>query len=374
MLVALDAAAAANNSVGVIVAGWLKAWNEVGDAADDEVHVVASDRFIADEGLDGLPNVVLHPFGPGIVARVKAQHVTVPQLVRQLPADVLLCAVPQIPVQPVAAPIVVTSYDFRHELLPDEFSHSRRALRWLEYRRAYRRADRIATISERTRGDLARLHPTWAPKASAVLLGSDHLRQVPSRDGGVEGGGVALAYAHHTNKRPDLVIRAWAHAAAAGLALPPLTFVGAAPDLVAELRALATSLSLPPAAVTILPFVAHADYDRLLASVQVVVLASTFEGFGLPVLEGLRLRCPVVITPEPAMVEVGGPAVSVAAAQTPAALAEAVAQALAADSPATRDAGAAWADRFTWAGAVAGMRRQFELAIEARRGEDHGTG
>jgi glycosyltransferase involved in cell wall biosynthesis len=366
MLVVVDAAAAGNNSVGVVVAGWLGAWSQVATAADDEVHVVASHRFIADEHLGTLPQLVLHPFGDGVAERVRAQHLTVPALVRAHSADVLLGAVPQIPIQPLAVPIVVTSYDLRHELRPEEFSRGRRGLRWVEYGRAYRRADRIATISERTRRDLARLHPTWGGKATAVPLGSDHLRGLPTRDERGDADGIALAYAHHTNKRPDLVIRAWAHAAATGISLPSLTLVGATAETAERLIALAATLSLPADALRILPFVPHAEYDQLLATVRVVVLASTFEGFGLPVLEGLRMRCPVVITPEPAMIEVGGPAVTVAAGETPEALAAAVGQALSSDGTARRDAGVEWADTFTWARAVEGLHEQFRLARLAR--------
>lgn len=364
MLVVVDAAAAGNNSVGVVVAGWLHAWNQVVEAVGDEVHLVASRRFVADEDLAGLPNVVVHPFGDGAAERLKAQHVTVPRLLRALPADVLLGSVPQIPMRPVKVPVVVVSYDFRHELRPGEFSRARRALRWLEYRRAYRRADRIATISERTRADLARLHPKWASKAAAVPLGSDHLSIASVGAGGEDG--IALAYAHHTNKRPELVIRAWAYAAAEGVGLPPLTLVGASATLVAELAALRDSLGLTADRVRIQSFLPHDEYERLLATVRVIVLASTFEGFGLPVLEGLRLRRPVVITPEPAMVEVGGPAVTVSDGETPEALARAVAAALDADCEQARDAGLLRADEFTWAHTVTRLRHELEAATSAR--------
>lgn len=360
MLVVVDAAAASDNSVGVVVSGWLNAWSSLAEGTSDELHVVARTSFAASAGLGELPNVVLHPFESGVRARVAAQHVTVPKLVRELKADLLFGSVPQIPIQPVSVPVVVTSYDLRHEIRPEEFSRQRRAARWVEYSRAYRRADRIVTISGRTRDDLVRLHPQWGAKATPVLLGCDHIR-VGTSAGMTDG--PALAYAHHTNKRPDLVVKAWLAAAERGIELPPLRIVGASSETADRLHAIAAAGRLPEGQLSVEGFVPQEKYDEMLANVRLIVLASTFEGFGLPVLEGLRLGRPVVVTPDPAMIEVGGDAVTVATEDTPIAIAEAVAAAVAGDSPQRRAQGLDRANEFTWARSAAELRREFEPVV-----------
>lgn len=360
MRVVVDAAAAAwDNSVGVCVAGWLRAWQSVDGAGDDELHVVTSTAFANHFDLASLPNIRLHTFAGGARSRIRAQHVTVPGLARELAADAVLAVVPQIPLRPGRVPVVVVSYDFRHELLPQEFSWKRRAVRRVEYLRAYRRADRIVTISDRTRHDLGRLHPQWASKAATVHLGSD--RPERSRATTVDPL-VAVAYAHHTNKRPQLVIRAWALAAARGDALPALEIVGATPELAQELEALRLAVKLPEDMVTVHSFLSLEDYTDLLARARMVVLASTFEGFGLPVVEALRLGVPVVITPEPAMMEVGGPAVTVACDDSPESLAKAAVSAIEDDTEASRSAAIEWAAQFTWAASATALRAQLAAA------------
>ena len=62
----------------------------------------------------------------------------------------------------------------------------------------------------------------------------------------------------------------------------------------------------------------------MLAEADLVVFPSDFEGFGLPVVEGMLLGKPVVLGPEPATNEVAGGHAAVAADWTPAALADGV--------------------------------------------------
>jgi hypothetical protein len=94
MRVVVDAAAAGDNSVGVCVEGWVRGWSSVAGADEDVLHVVTSQSFADQAGVAVLPHVVVHPFGAGVRSRIRAQHVTVPRLVRDIGADVLLGVVP----------------------------------------------------------------------------------------------------------------------------------------------------------------------------------------------------------------------------------------------------------------------------------------
>ena len=57
--------------------------------------------------------------------------------------------------------------------------------------------------------------------------------------------------------------------------------------------------------VTVCPWLSGlGDFQAAFSSAAVVVFPSEFEGFGLPAVEAMRLGIPVVVTPEPALLEV----------------------------------------------------------------------
>lgn len=269
--------------------------------------------------------------------------------------DVLLSLLPIVPAGPVLCPIVVVCYDLRHDLRPREFNRIRLLARAIEYRRAYRRARNIVAISKRTADDLVGLYPALAPKVTVVHLGADHLPRY--RGSSMTEPGVALAYAQHPNKRPELAIRAWALLNGKVDNLPVLSVVGASNTRAAELRQLADSLALPSHLLTIQGLIDEDGTMQILERSRLLVFPSSFEGFGLPVLEALRNRVPVVVTPDPALVEVGGGHITVAKDDSPMALAQAVKSALFADTPDRREAGAAWADGFTWQSTASSIRK-----------------
>ena len=155
-----------------------------------------------------------------------------------------------------------------------------------------------------------------------------------------------MGFAHHTNKNPDLLFEAWSLLAADPGGAPPLKLLGVGSARREAIAARVDSLGLG-GRVELAPFLPDEEFQQVLAGADMVVFPSDFEGFGLPVVEGMLLGKPVVLGPEPATNEIAGGHAAVAADWTPEALADAVRRArsmTAAELEAARE----WAATFTW--------------------------
>jgi glycosyltransferase involved in cell wall biosynthesis len=243
-------------------------------------------------------------------------------------------------------PTAVVVHDLRHEVRPEQFSRGRRLLRRIAYDRSYQVADGFIAVSRRTLEDLHRLHPEVRAKPAAVVHhGADHVLGWP----GTPGSGPAITFAHHTNTNPELVLEGWAAGRGRGLPMPELLVLGTGQDR-DRLAARVADLGLT-STVRLAPFLADDEFAAVMRSASMVVFPSGFEGFGLPVVEGMLSGVPVVIGPEPATLEVAGGYASVLADWTPEALAEAVDAASHFDAAYLAQA-RAHAAAFTWARCV----------------------
>lgn len=281
-------------------------------------------------------------------------------------ADAVLATLPATTLRHPGVPLVVAAHDLRHELRPEQFTRQQRLLRRLSYDPAYRRADRLLAISERTRQDLITRHPRLDPaRITVVHHGADHALAWRASASGPEHGQVEqvgqvdVAFAHHTNKNPDLVIEAWALLRDRGVRRR-LRVLGVSPTL-RDLLADRIEQHRLGELVELAPYLSEEEFVATLAYAGIVVFPTDFEGFGLPVLEGMLVGADVVIGPEPACREVAGGHAVEADAFTAAAIADAV-QLAAARTDEQRRAAEAWASRFTWAETV---RRTRDLVLAA---------
>ncbi len=334
MRLVVDATAAEFGGIHTYARHLLAAWRRT---TEDELHVLTPAAGIG--GLDPT-GLTLHPVEAGrprMLRRPVAQTRLIRRLVRDLSPDAVLALHPATTLLDPRVPLVVVVHDFRHELRPEQFSLGRRLSRGLAYRRSYRLADGFVAISARTLGDLRALHPETASRPSAVAHhGADHADGWP-----VDLTAPAVTFAHHSNKNLDLVLDAWA-------LLPdatPLRVLGVSPERRPALEADLHRRGLPQ--VELSPYLSTHDYEAAVASASAIIFPSDFEGFGLPIVEGMQCGVPVVIGPDPACLEIAGGHAFATHAWTASALADATIRALTATAE-QRAAAMAYAAGFTW--------------------------
>ena len=153
--------------------------------------------------------------------------------------------------------------------------------------RAVKGADRVLTVSERTKRDILERYGVPDSKVTVTANGVD-----PAFSPGTGRRDYAFFVgAIHARKRPEAALAA---ARSVGLRL-----VVAGPEkdpvLARELR---------DAGAELRGYVSKEELAELYRGAAVLVMPSRFEGFGLPVLEAMASGTPVVVAPEPALLEV----------------------------------------------------------------------
>lgn len=346
------------------VTSMIKAWGAT--FPEDTLVVVAGDSTGA-----GILREVAADVRASNVSRSRfvAQHALVPIVARNVRPDAMLSMVPGVPLIPVGVPIVSVVYDLRSWIHPEEFPASVRAYRRIAHHYAFHRSARIVTISERSKLDLARVCRRGALKAHVLYPAADHVDEWPRSPRSP----IVLTFGHWTNKRPGLAIDAWANAVGAVGADGVLTahwklhIVGVPADERSALTGAAAARGVADS-VVVHGYLPDPEYQRLFTSATVVLMLSTFEGFGVPVVEAMRLGIHVISSRDPALQEAGGS--SVVYVDGEAGLTEAL-RAVLEERPEVQamvESGLNRTRAMTWASTAAGVRAVTQDAIEHRRG------
>jgi glycosyltransferase involved in cell wall biosynthesis len=292
---------------------------ELGALAPPDLRVVAVTRH---------PEVVpagIEPYALAARSQELRMAWSLPRALRRIGAD--LCHTQHaLPLRP-PCPCVVTVHDVSFEREPSLMSRKDRLVFRLAVPRAVRGAERVLTVSERTKGDLVELYGVPSARVVVTPNGVDPVFAPGPGDRNY----VLSVGAIQARKNQLAALQA---ASAAGL---PLVVAGPEKDaaLAAQLRAHGARLE---------GYVDVARLAELYRGAACLVQSSRYEGFGLPVVEAMASGTPVVTVPDPALVEVaGGAAVVVEAGE----LAEGIRTALA-ERERLVVAGLARAREFSW--------------------------
>jgi glycosyltransferase involved in cell wall biosynthesis len=283
-------------------------------------------------------------------------------------------------VSPVAAlcPAVVTVYDLSFKLFPERFLPAQRL--YLSAFTAYscRRARRVIAISESTKADIVRIFglppgkvdvaypgllPGFYPRPSTEIEAFRAAQGLPGR---------FILYLGTLEPRKNLgtLLQAF-HALARDQRDLHLVLAGAKGWLYADLFRLTQELGLAER-VHFPGYVAAEVLPLWYNSASVFAYPSSYEGFGLPVIEALACGRPVVTSNVSSLPEAGGAAAIQVSPGDPVAWAHALRQALDETLQARVD-GPAHAARFTWEATAAQTVAAYRRAL-ARPNKDGPVG
>jgi len=252
---------------------------------------------------------------------------------------------------------VVVVHDATPRVMPEAFSPA--------FRLTYRVlvpllgviAARLVTISEFSRREITQWYGIRGERLAICAEGGEHILRQPADRGvlqknGLEGRPFFLAVGVGSrNKNTELVTAAFERA---GLADVHLVMTGARERRVhqgAEDRTFASEV------IHYVGHVSDAELRALYEHALALIYPSRYEGFGLPPLEAMTCGCPVVISDQPALLEITGDsdAVLVTGMDDVDGLAQKMAR-LAQDADLRRrlsERGRAHAARFTWGSTAA---------------------
>ena len=254
------------------------------------------------------------------------QHIALPILARRNHADVIHAPFNWAP-RWSPCPTVVTVQDLAWERVPDTFPAAFRRYARIFTKQSARRAARVITTSTSTARDLTALYGVADQDMRTIPIGI-HPDPTPSptpRKPFV----LAVGEFEPRKRILDLIAghRTYFHSAPADPAPCRLVLVGEGGRDQAAVGAAAGP------ECDMLGFVDDATLADLYRTATLLVYPSSYEGFGLPVLEAMAHGCPALIARNSSLAEVGGDAALYIDTQTADGIASALTDVLA-DRPA----------------------------------------
>lgn len=283
---------------------------------NDELHLLGTSETISH--FDDLEHTGLQrhswPLTEQQIRRMRAVDLVLPwgtsrwlgREINRLGCDVILC--PQQSIFPLGmtAPLVVSIMDLLHERLPRAVSRVQRWIRRRKEARIVRDAAHTISISQATRADWLQLRGGDPERSHVVYLGGRDPAE-PGTTNPAAGEGPYLFYPAHPypHKNHMGLIVAWDSMRDRAPDLKGrLVFTG---QIDARMRQLLQYQGDPT--VQHLGYCSANELSAIYAGCRAVVLPTLFEGFGMPVVEGLCYGRPVLCSNLPVFHELVGDAV-----------------------------------------------------------------
>jgi glycosyltransferase involved in cell wall biosynthesis len=268
------------------------------------------------------------------------------------------------------APAVVTVYDLSFRLTPDTFPRAQRLYLSAISAHSCRRARRVIAISESTQADVSRYFGIEAARVDVAYPGVEaRFRPLPAAEvetfraqKGLPENFIFYLGTLEPRKNLNSLISAFSNLQSTSPNLH-LILAGAQGWWYAELFKHVEALGLTER--VIFPgFVPADELPLWYNAAAAFAYPSSFEGFGMPVLEALACGRPVVTSNASSLPEAGGGVALTVDPRDVAALSEALRRALTPEAAArARELGPQHAARFTWADTAAQTVASYRRAL-----------
>jgi glycosyltransferase involved in cell wall biosynthesis len=302
-------------------------------------------------------------------ARLAWEQTTLPRLVRQLKLDVLHSPHYTMPLA-VHCKSVVTFHDMTFFLLPGLHKPAQRFFFRYMIKWSAHRATKIITVSDSTRRDTIRCLHVPPEKLTTIPLAANQefqplpkavVEQFCARHGLTPGQYICFVGVLEPRKGVPVLIRAFKEIANDH---PDVTLVIAGrkgwmyDEIFQESSAISQRIRL-------MGYMNESDLIHLINGARVFVYPSLYEGFGLPVLEGMQCGVPVITTDISSLPEVAGGAALLARPGDVASLKDALIKVLTQNELARSlsERGIARAKYFDWKRSAAATVKVYESAV-----------
>ena len=217
------------------------------------------------------------------------------------------------PMLATRVPQVVTVHDFQHDELPQYFSRTTRTARTMMFRATFARVDHVIAISEHTRRSAISRYRLRPDRITTIYEGVGNEPDVSRED-------IEQSRQRYGLRRPFFIYPAMAaahknHATllrafrgyVASSTECDLVLAGKQTEISGDISRQVRQLGIEDR-VHELGYLPRRDLLELVAGAKALLFPSLFEGFGLPVLEAMQLRVPVIASTATSIPEVAGDA------------------------------------------------------------------
>jgi len=240
----------------------------------------------------------------GLLGRVGVEHIVLPWIATRERVDLLFS--PGF-VSPLWGRFqkVVTIHDLYYKRFPAFVRYWQRRYWQLFIPASLWASHQVIVVSDTTRHDLLQLFPKSNKKVKRIYLGADAVLPALRQDD-VQQTPFCLVVGNMTpNKNIETIIAAFA---LLKTQQQSVRLVVAGSDLYGRLAAALKTISVS-LDITLLEHVSDVLLAQLYANASCLIQASHYEGFGLPVVEAMRMGCPVIASDIPVFREIGKEAV-----------------------------------------------------------------